>query len=75
LEEQYLAISKLAKREDAEIHWVDEAGLHNGSYYGRSYAPRGKTPAMRLPAKQQWINLISTVTHQGKVRSWSAGIQ
>ena len=40
----------------------------NGSYYGRSYAPRGKTPAIRLPAKPQRINLISTVTNQGKVR-------
>ena len=29
---------------------------------------RGKTPAIRLPAKPQRINLISTVTNQGKVR-------
>lgn len=68
LEEQYPGIVKRAKQEDAEIHWADETGLCNGSYYGRSYAPRGKTPAIVLPAKPQRINLISTVTNQGKVR-------
>ena len=68
LEERYPAVVKRAKHEDAEIHWADETGLCNGSYYGRSYAPRGKTPAIRLPAKPQRINLISTVTNQGKVR-------
>ena len=32
------------------------------------YSPRGKTPAVRLPAKRERINLISSVTNQGKVR-------
>jgi transposase len=57
-----------AKEEKAEIHWGDETGLRNNSQYGRSYAPRGKTPAMPLPAKREHINLISTVTNRGKVR-------
>jgi transposase len=68
LEQQYPGIAIRAKQEDAEIQWADETGLCNGSYYGRSYAPCGKTPAIRLPAKPQRINLISTVTNQGKVR-------
>lgn len=68
LEEQYPGIARRAKQEDAEIQWADETGLCNGSYYGRSYAPRGQTPAIRLPARPQRINLISTVTNQGKVR-------
>ena len=68
LEEQYPGIAQCAKQEDAEIQWADETGLCNGSYYGRSYAPRGQTPAIRLPARPQRINLISTVTNQGKVR-------
>jgi len=68
LEEQYPGIAQRAKQEDAEIQWADETGLCNGSYYGRSYAPRGQTPAIRLPARPQRINLISTVTNQGKVR-------
>ena len=69
LEEEYPAIQQKAKNEDAEIHWGDETGLCNDSYHGRSYAPRGKTPAIRLSAKRcKRVNLISTVTNQGKVR-------
>jgi transposase len=59
---------KRAKIEKAEIHWGDETGLCNDSQHGRSYAPRGKTPAIRLPAKRERINLISSITNQGKVR-------
>jgi transposase len=68
LDEQYPAIAKKATKEGAEIHWGDETGLCNDSQHGRSYAPRGKTPAIRLPAKRERINLISSITNQGKVR-------
>ena len=68
LQEQYPGLARRVQQENAEIQWADETGLCNGSYYGRSYAPRGKTPAIRLPAKPQRIKLISTVTNQGKVR-------
>lgn len=68
LEEEYPAIEARAKKEKAEIHWGDETGLRNDSQHGRSYAPRGKTPAALLPAKRERISLISTVTNQGKVR-------
>ena len=68
LDEQYPAIVQRAKIEKAEIHWGDETGLCNDSQHGRSYAPRGKTPAIRLPAKKERINLISSITNQGKVR-------
>lgn len=68
LEEEYPAIEARAKKEKAEIHWGDETGLRNDSQYGRSYAPRGKTPAVLLPTKREHISLISTVTNQGKVR-------
>ncbi len=49
-EEQYPGIARRAKRENAEIQLADETGWCNGSYYGRSDAPWGKTPASRLPA-------------------------
>ena len=68
LEEQYPAIARRAKQEEAEIQWGDETGLCNDSQHGRSYSPRGKTPAIRLPAKRERINLISSITNQGKVR-------
>lgn len=68
LTKEYPAIVKKAKKDQAEIHWGDETGLCNDSYHGRSYAPRGQTPAIRLSARCQRVNLISTVTNQGKVR-------
>jgi transposase len=68
LDETYPTIAERAKSEDAEIHWGDETGLLNNAYYHRSYAPAGKTPAIRLPAKREKISMISTVTNQGKVR-------
>jgi transposase len=68
LDTKYPTIAKMAKNEGAEIHWGDETGLCNDSYHGRSYAPRGQTPAIRLHPRCKRVNLISTVTNQGKVR-------
>lgn len=68
LEEEYPAIEASAKKEDAEIHWGDETGVKNECQYGRSYAPKGKTPTRTSMAKRLSMNMISTVTNQGKVR-------
>jgi len=68
LNEEYPSIANRAKQEKAEIHWGDEAGLCNDSYHGKSYAPCGCTPAIKLHPRCQRVNLISTVTNQGKVR-------
>ena len=68
LTEKYPEIVVQAKREGAEIHWGDETGLRSDDQRGRGYSPKGKTPVRRLSAKRISINLISTVTNQGKVR-------
>ena len=68
LNRAYPGIQKRAKKEDAEIHWGDETGLCNDSYHGRSFAPRGETPAIKLHPRCERVNLISSVTNQGKVR-------
>jgi len=68
LDQDYPAIAKRAKKEKAEIHWGDETGLCNDSYHGRSYAPRGKTPEIKIHPRCERVNLISTVTNQGKIR-------
>ena len=67
LEEEYPTIKKQAKTENAEIHWGDETGVRNNSQHGRSYAPKGKTPVKKSMAKRFSINMISTVSNQGKV--------
>ena len=68
LDESYPAIADRAKRASAEIHWGDETEVRSNCQHGRSYAPKGKTPVIRLSAKRSSINMISSVTNQGKVR-------
>jgi transposase len=68
LDEEYPAIKEQAKKEKAEIHLGDETGVKNECRYGRSYAPKGKTPTRTKMAKRLSLNMISTVTNQGKVR-------
>ncbi len=68
LKEEYPAIERKAKLQGGETHWGDETGIRSDSHHGRSYAPKGKTPVIRLSAKRSSINMISTVTNQGKVR-------
>lgn len=67
LTEEYPAIVKKAKDENAEIHWGDETGARNSNQHGRSYAPKGRTPVKKSMAKKFSVNMISTVTNKGKV--------
>ena len=68
LDEDYPALKARAKEEGAEIHWGDETGIRNHCQHGRSYAPKGKTPVQKLSGSRFGLNMISTVTNQGKVR-------
>jgi len=68
LDQDYPEIKAMAKRENAEIYWGDETGMRNDSQHERGYAPKGKTPVVRLNAKRTSTNMISAVTNQGKVR-------
>lgn len=68
LDEEYPAIKEEAKKEDAEIHWGDETGVRNNCQHGRSYAPKGKTPVKEIMSKRFSVNMVSTVTNQGKVQ-------
>jgi hypothetical protein len=58
----------LAKKEEAEIHWGDETGVRNSCQHGRSNAPKGQTPIKLSMSKRFSVNMISTVTNQGKVQ-------
>lgn len=68
LDEEYPVIKERAGREGAEIQWGDETGIKNSCHHGRSYAPKGRTPVKNSMSKRFSINLVSTVTNQGKVR-------
>ncbi len=68
LEESYPEIKARAKQQGAEIYWGDETGIRNDSQHERGYAPKGKTPVVRLNANRVSTNMISAVTNQGTVR-------
>jgi transposase len=68
LDRDYPALVRRAKREKAEIQWADETGVSNQANYGRSFAPRGKTPVVTRTAIRFTESMISSVTNQGKLR-------
>ena len=68
LESDYLEITVQAKEEKAEIHWGDETGINSEGYNVKGFAPKGKTPIIRLTTKRNKINMISAITNRGKVR-------
>jgi transposase len=68
IEEDYPKIAKRAKEENAEIHWGDETGCQNETNYVRGYALKGKTPVMPVGNEHIRVNMISSITNQGKLR-------
>lgn len=68
LEEDYPAIVERATKEGAEIHWGDETNLNINTNYQRTYAPKGETPILKIPARKTSYSLVSSLTNQGKLR-------
>jgi transposase len=68
LEEEYPAIERRATEENAEIHWGDETGVRSTCQVGRGYAPKGETPELKVAGNRFSVNMMSTITNQGKVR-------
>lgn len=68
LEETYPKIQKEAKKQKAEIHWADETNLNINTNYQKTYAPKGKTPVAKMPARKTSYSMISSITNQGKLR-------
>ena len=68
LDETYPLIEKRAKAEAAEIYWGDETGVTSRCQHGRSFAPRGETPVVRLTAKRFRVNMISAVSNRGTLK-------
>lgn len=68
LAQEYPRLACEAAAEDAEIHWLDEAGLRSDCQAGRGYARRGQTPRQPVPGKRFGINYIATVSALGVLR-------
>jgi hypothetical protein len=68
LDKTYPEIEKRAAQEGGEIHWGDETGVRSTCQHSRGYARPGQTPELKVPGSRFSVNMISTITNQGKVR-------
>jgi transposase len=68
LEKTYPEIEQRAAQEGGEIHWGDETGVRSTCQHGRGYARPQDTPELTVPGSRFSVNMISTITNQGKVR-------
>jgi transposase len=68
LEEEYPALVARAKAEGAEIHWGDETGARAEAARQRGYAPRNDPPEQAVSGERFRVNMISTITNEGKLR-------
>lgn len=64
-EQEYPAIVKQAKAENAEIHWGDQLGARSDHQAGRSYGRRGVTPVIPGTGKRFRANMMSSITNRG----------
>jgi transposase len=68
LETTYPELEERAAQEGGEIHWGDETGVRSTCQHSRGYARPGQTPELTVPGSRFSVNMISTITNQGKVR-------
>jgi transposase len=68
LRQDYPEIVKRAKLAHGIVVWGDETGLRADDVRGRSYAPRGRTPVVRVCQTRIKLSLITAVTNKGELR-------
>lgn len=64
-EETYPQLRLRARKNKAEIFFLDEAGIRSDSPLGRTYGLKGRTPVVKTSGKRQSINAISAVNARG----------
>lgn len=67
LTEDWPNISKLAKRWQAIIYFQDESGVSLIPVMGRTWAPRGKTPIIRVTGKKGGICVTGAISPAGRM--------
>ena len=68
LEQEYPKIRDSAKRAGAEIFFEDESGVRSDFHSGTTWAPRGKTPVVRVTGERFSLNMISAISPRGSLR-------
>jgi len=68
LRQDYPEIVKRAKQAHGMVVWGDETGVRADDVRGRSDAPRGRTPLVRVCQTRIKLSLITAVTNKGELR-------
>src|SRR5215211_2253336 len=68
LRRDYPAIVARARRARGVVFWGDETGLRSDDVRGRGYAPRGRTPQVRVCHRRAGLSLLSAVANRGELR-------
>ena len=63
--EEYPAIHQRARKRQAEIFFLDEAGVRSDVALARTWAPKGQTPVVPTSGQRQAVNAISAVNPRG----------
>jgi transposase len=70
MDQTYPVLKKRAKKLQAKIFFLDEAGFQSDGSLGRTYGLKGKTPVVKTSGQRQSINVISAVNARGAF--WAA---
>jgi len=65
---EFPRIRKAAKSAGAEVFFEDESGVRSDFHSGTTWAPRGKTPIVRVTGQRFSLNMISAVSPKGALR-------
>jgi hypothetical protein len=66
LKEEYPAIAARAKTEKVQVVWADQCGLRSDTAPpGRTWAPKGSTPVVKVNGKRMRVNIMSAIASRG----------
>ena len=65
VQKTYPAIKKRAKKQGAQIFWLDEAGIRSDDPLQRTWGLKGHTPIVTTSSQRQSLNMITAVSNNG----------
>lgn len=68
LNEEYPRIVRLAKKENADIHWGDQTGFRSDHQTGTTYGRIGETPVIFGTGKRFRCSMLSALTNKGELK-------
>jgi transposase len=67
IEEEWPSITRWAKRNRAILYFEDESGVSLAPVIGKTWAPKGKTPVVRVSGKRGGVLAMSAISPSGRM--------